>query len=66
MIDSGELPTLDAVITVWGDPEQWGKGSSTASSIPLKAWKKTPGSKPIYTFDYEFGGSSVKLIISRA
>lgn len=66
IIDSAELPSPDAVITVWGDPEQWSKGGGTALSIPVKAWRKTQGSKPVYTFDYEYGGSSVRLTISRA
>jgi hypothetical protein len=66
MIDSAELPSANAVITVWGDPEEWSKGGGAALSIPLKVSKKTEGSKPVYTFEYEYGGSSVKLTISRA
>ena len=65
-IDSAELPSATAVITVWGDPEQWSKGGGTALSIPLKAGKKSEGSKPVYTFEYEYGGSSMKVFISRA
>ena len=65
-IDSAELPSANAVITVWGDPEQWSKGGGTELSIPLKAWKKGEGSKPVYTFEYEYGGSSMKIFISRA
>ena len=65
MIDSADLPSDTAVITVWGDPEEWSKGG-TALSIPLKAGKKSEGSKPVYTFEYEYGGSSMKLTISRA
>jgi hypothetical protein len=65
-IDSAELPSAAAVITVWGDPEQWSKGGGTELSIPLKAGKKGEGSKPVYTFEYEYGGSSMKIFISRA
>ena len=65
-IDSADLPSDTAVITVWGDPEQWSKGGGTELSIPLKAWKKGEGSKPVYTFEYEYGGSSMKIFISRA
>ena len=65
-IDSAELPSATAVITVWGDPEQWSKGGGTALSIPLKTGKKSEGPKPVYTFEYEYGGSSMKILISRA
>ena len=65
-IDSAELPSATAVITVWGDPEQWSKGGGTALSIPVKAGKKSEGSKPVYTFEYEYGGSSMKIFITRA
>ena len=64
--DLGAAPSL--LLTAWGDPQQWEKGSGVPLPVPLT---RSPTNDEVknglpFAFEFSLNGETVKLKISRA
>jgi hypothetical protein len=61
--DAGEK--LEVLITAWGDPTEWTKGSSVPTPLPLMQPQTDKGTSLPHTFEFELNKRTVRVTVSR-
>ena len=61
--DAGEK--LEVLITAWGDPNEWSKGSSVPAPLPLKQPQPDKGTSLPHTFEFELDNRTVQVTVSK-